>query len=432
MLTRNITTLVLAASLVAPVVHAIEENYVTDEEFANHDYVVNIATPNGRCGGQLIANKYIITAAHCIDKGTENYEKILQNQDGDIDMSLFGDITTYLGSRVRGEGTAIKASAITVNPVYIYDRLAPERIAFVNAIREEFDQSGGLEGDIAIITLESPYLNQTAAKLQNKDLFREKNDSGDTLIHQDAPATWIGWGVLEDGSSSLNAKTRSVMFNPHSKYVYDDITYDARLSYSNFDSTHYTTTDGGATASAGDSGTPVIVNNKVQGYWTSGEFGSIYSTSTRNAYHLNWIASQINSVNTIGQVRAEFEGETSLSKTWTIPVQSLMIDDVSFTPYIDDDSGLFIISESNCDGTFSTGEDCDITISFNPNKDSVTGNIKSKLILNNDVFVELNIINIAATTPVVTPVVTGPDSSGGGTMAWVSIIALGFLRLLRK
>jgi len=191
----------------------------------------------------------------------------------------------------------------------------------------------------------------------------------------------------------------------------------------------------------------VTTDGKVLGFVRShtGNCGDADSVQTYTSawFYIPWLAEQINAVNTVSKKDLTVDAAGTHTVTWTIPVQSLKVDDVTFNPQIVDTTGLFTSDDlANCEGTFSTGESCEIKVTFNAAGSTVSSNASATLKLNDALSIPLS-YTISSSG--------GDDgssggsddssgdssndsssSSGGGSANWLVMLGLAGLLLRRK
>lgn len=420
---------------------------VTDDTF--NDYLVYAMANNNACGAQLVAGKFVITAAHCIRQswGNNQSEKWMTiPADGVLSETLITETQprVYFGKKEKTQGVEFYAKSVYIHPEYVFGFQHPttqvsayeeaEATAFMAATGVTDAELTGVRpdvfADIMVYELADTVQQQSAALIavSNKQIANQ------------ATLNWTGWGRTETGATPLVAHTGSISYTA---YPYSD--WQSRLFFT-LDQEKATTKDGSNICS-GDSGSPVLVDGKVLGYVSSSTMGcgdaDSVTSLTAGWFHLPWLASKINAINTVGKATLEAPAAGEHTVTWTIPVQSLKVDDVTFAPEIIDSTGLFTSDDlANCEGTFATGESCELHVTFNAAGSTVSSAKTATLKLNDETSIPLSFA-------IVTDNGGGDNgggdngggdngggssggSSGGGSMNWLVLAGLGLATLVRK
>ncbi|KAH8368677.1 hypothetical protein KR084_004301 [Drosophila pseudotakahashii] len=167
------------------------------------------------CGASLISDRYMLTAAHCVEKAIA--------------------ITVYLGGVLR---------------------LAPRQLIQTNSPEVHLHPAWNcqtLENDIALIRLP-----EAAILCDSIKPIRLPGISCSNANYEYVPAVASGWGRLNDESAAISDTLRYV-----ARFV--ESNEDCRYSYANIKSTNICMdTTGGRSTCTGDSGGPLIYNDPNQ------------------------------------------------------------------------------------------------------------------------------------------------------------------------
>ncbi|XP_058798205.1 plasma kallikrein-like [Phymastichus coffea] len=184
-------------------------------------WTYGLPRPMHFCGGSIVSNKHIVTAAHCVyDKQAAN---MLRN------MKIYAGTSR---SDSLAEGKAYSVQSISVHPGYR-------------------GVSNSYLNDIAIVTLKEPIefsAIQKPIELPSRD------------VQNGATAVVTGWGYTKhpNGGTPINLKKATMRLLPSSQC-------QRRLPYALSNSQVCAVSQPGAGVCSGDSGGPLAVNNQLVG-----------------------------------------------------------------------------------------------------------------------------------------------------------------------
>ncbi|RRO15720.1 serine protease [Saccharopolyspora rhizosphaerae] len=219
-----------------------------DANIADHPFTVALTTPDGQqfCGGSLVAENKVLTAAHCTD-GQQA-----------ADIKVVSGRTTMSSS----EGTVSDVTDVWIHPEYT-------------------DATKGF--DVSVLTLGAP-VQEAPIELATAD---------DPSYAPDTEATILGWGNTSEGGQQSDHLQKAAV--PVSS---DETCSQAYPEYSNESMVCAGLPEGGVDSCQGDSGGPMVAGGRLIGVVSWGQgcaqagFPGVYA---RVGAYNDVITEQINS-----------------------------------------------------------------------------------------------------------------------------------------
>ena len=328
--------------------------------------IKNTITGGHFCGGSLIDQQWVLTAAHCMEDVTANNIKATV---GEYDLSSVP------------ETTATSIDKIIIHPDF---------------------NSASLDNDIALIKLSTPVTNTTIATLS-------KLETADFTAVDTITSTAIGWGST--AGFSPNEKVDPIypsILNVVSLPLLSTDTCESKLNLSTDKSAPFTnnmvcagdTVNGGLDSCQGDSGGPLVVesidqNETQQIGIVSFGFGCGDSDNpgvyTKVANYTEWINNQINGVTSVSNTDY-FVADINESKRFTITIENDSENTISPNFSLSDNTK-FSLQTTEC-ANLAAKDTC--TISFDYTPDAYQTDTTTLFVTTNDDTVSDSTIEIEA------------------------------------
>lgn len=297
------------------------------------------------CGGVLISNRWIATAAHCV------YED--DDDDGNAtayDPSYF---KVVLGQSTR-YGNTTKAEAAGVD---VYD------IASV-VIHPDYNDDALYDKDIALLELETPY-NQPGPAIATSDRF-DSLESGEML-------TVIGYGIVTtDDDASWSEMIPDSLQEVDVPYVpTDECIWDSSLT-DNMMCAGYTGSDVNIDSCSGDSGGPLFAS--VDGELTLlglVSWGTVACSEKPGVYTKvsnlrDWALGYIDGYQVVEEGTASYDNDTDSFESGLISLYHYGEDsdavEVGTLAFDDDVDSIITVTDACSDSTlYGSDGSCEIT-----------------------------------------------------------------------
>lgn len=445
--------LALAIAATLPLTaHAVKNgNNVSSSDYK--DYIVRFQVPTGAntvdsCGGLLIGGEYILTAAHCI--GEYNYDAGYVQYIPYVDGGVSNSISVYQGVSYSPEKTTSTTYSVVDLIGDTYTQFNADAVSEANYVLSNYPSasttvhdaiiSSGIDSamlhDVALLKLASKVSQKTHAALM--PVYDSSDDSFNIAMGDSF--TFRGWGQTDSaGTTPSVMQSTEVNLNLLSigqyKPDFATLVSDSETECDNSSACQYTLRDYiftqpttvKATASLGDSGTPLTNGNDEVFSLLSQEVNDDVVIGDANKFslftwYLPYIESAINKV--VAPSTLAFSNSDS-SKTTTFKVQNLSGSTETLSPYVQGtNSDLF--SVSGCNASLASMEYCDLTVTYSgsTNGDNATVYLGDS---NNTG------VNASYTVTTSSDNSAGGESGGGGSLGLFSFIGLlGFAFLRRK
>ena len=288
-------------------------------------WMVYLESDIGTCGGSMITNRWVLTAAHCVQNANVS-ETFIKWGDADLKSA--------------------SSREVEVEAIYVHPNYQPIEVAGVPL------------NDLALLYLESA-IDVDAVTIPSSTLAQTVV-SGDTV-------TTYGWGLTGSGETSEQLRTADLSFRTQADCdsdLVDDVEPGSVCAIAE-----------DATNCSGDSGGPLIAlvggDELLMGVVSYGAFDESLGTCPVNSlgvymsptYYYLWIASVTGLISVDGDLDFGYMGVgRTFTETYTVTNNLSTSIDITNMAVTGDDAATFSIGSNGCLKTLSPRQTCNFSI----------------------------------------------------------------------